>query len=449
MDINNSSTYSPQMDPSTIMDILSDWNYWGSYDKTLVDRPEYLVRFRELFSRRIALFITGIRRAGKSSLAELFLKDLIKKGELRKQDVLIVNFEDPRFPAILTSEDLTRIYETYLSNLSPKDPIIVLDEVQKVDGWERFARYILESRDQRLIVTGSSSRVLDREVSEVLTGRHVDLEVHPLSFAEVLHFKNISFGGIDHPRNRIEIDRAFSEYRIWGGFPEVIMADTEAMKSSLLRSYFIDIINKDIIKRYQIESVGKLENLLDMYVTNIATIQSYNRMKDRVNLAIETVQKYTEYMANARIIFLLDKFDWSRWKQISSRKKVYLSDLGFYTMKGFRFSENRSKVLENMVAMELMRRKDPLTRIFYWMDYQDHEVDFVVVRGDKIKDLIQASAVSDIDSVEKREIRSLLKATRETGCENLLVVTEDLDSEEEYDGKKIRFVSIKRWLLDL
>jgi predicted AAA+ superfamily ATPase len=435
------------MDPSSIMDILADWNYWGNYDRTLLDRMGYLERMRDLFSRRTALFVSGIRRAGKSSLSEILLKDMILKGELEKKDTLFINFEDPRFPAIMSSDDVFKVYETYISRLRPNDPVIVLDEVQKVEGWERFARYLLESRNQRLIVTGSSSKMLDHEISDVLTGRHVDIEVTPLSFFEYLTFNNIDFSGIGSSKNRMEIEGAFLRYRVWGGFPEVVLAENDARRSSLLKSYYDDIVSKDIVKRYHISEVAKLESLLDLYVTNIASIQSYNKLKDRVSISADTVQRYTEYIIGARMLFVLDKFDWSRWEQIKSRKKVYVSDIGFYTIKGFRFSENRSKVLENLVAIELMRGRDPSVRVFYWRDYQDHEVDFVLVKGDRITDLIQVSAISGIDEIASREIRSLTKASKETKCENLTVVTEDLELERDYHGMKIRFVPIKKWLM--
>ncbi len=435
------------MDTSSIMDILADWNYWGNYDRPLLDRQGYLERMRTLFSRRTALFVKGIRRAGKSSLTEILLKDMISKGELEKKDTLFINFEDPRFPAIMTSDDMFKIYETYISSVGPSDPVIVLDEVQKVKGWERFARYILESRDHRLIVTGSSSKMLDHEVSDVLTGRHVDLEVAPLSFCEYLTFKNIDHTGIGTSKNRLDIEGAFSTYRKWGGFPEVALEEADARRSSLLSSYYDDIVSKDIVRRYNISEVAKLESLLDMYITNIASVQSYNKMKDRVSLSADTVQRYTDFIVNARMLFVLDKFDWSRWEQIRSRKKVYVSDIGFYTIKGFRFSENRSRVLENLVAIELLRSRDPFSRLFYWRDYQDHEVDFVLVRGDRITDLVQVSSVSGTDEVAPREVRSLIKASRETKCENLTVVTEDLEMDQDHDGRRIRFVPIRKWLM--
>lgn len=433
------------MDPTKIMDILADWNFWGNYDRTLLDRIGYVERMRDLFGRRTALFVTGVRRAGKSSLVEIMLKDMISKEELMEKDTLIVNFEDPRFPKMMSSDDIFNIYETYMAEVGPKDPVIILDEVHRVEGWERFARYILESRDHRLVVTGSASKMLDREISEVLTGRHVDIEITPLSFCELLTFKGIGYKGMDASRNRIEIEGVFSEFKRWGGFPEVTLARTEVMKTSLLRSYFDDIVAKDIIKRYRIMDVTKLETLLDLYISNISSIQSYNRLKERVSLSADTIQRYTEYICNARMLFVLDKFDWSRWEQIKSRKKVYVSDLGFYTLKGFKFSQNRSKVLENLVAIELMRGRSG--QVFYWRDYQDHEVDFVLVEGDKITELIQVSAISGADEIAKREIRSLLKATRETGCNDLTMVTEDLEMDQEYDGTMIHCVPIKKWLM--
>lgn len=430
------------------MDILVDWNYWGNYDRSLRSRPAYLQRMKELFSSGAALIILGVRRAGKSSLTELFIKDLLKNEEIESKDVLYINFEDPRFPTMIDSDDLLTIYETYLTNLNPSDHIVVLDEVQNVKNWERFARYILESRGQKVIVTGSSSKVLDHEVSDVLTGRHVNIEVTPLSFLEVLDFNGIECKGVDLTRNRIEIKRCLSSFCKFGGFPEVVLSDSEARRKQLLKSYFEDILIKDVVKRYNIGDISKLETLAHMYVSGITDLQSFNKLKDRISSSLDTVERYSRYMQNSRLFFFIEKFDWSKWKQMRSQKKVYVSDMGFYSLKGFRFSENRGKVIENVVAIELMRGKEDGTELYYWRDYQDHEVDFVVKKGDRISQLIQVSAVSDIHDLRSREIRSLLTASRESGCKDLVVVTDELELDREYDGIPIRFVPLWKWLVD-
>ena len=435
------------MDKERIIEILIEWNYWGDYESDLKDRPVYIEKMKGMLNYNVVLIIMGIRRAGKTSLAELLVKHLLNEEKIEKKDVLYVNFEDPRFPPTMDSDDIFDIYETYLTNMDTSDHIVILDEVSRVGNWERFVRYLLESRKQRVIITGSSSKLLDYEVSEVLTGRHVDMEVTPLSFSEALDFRGIEHSGLDLRRNRIGIKRCFQEYCKWGGFPKVFLTGSEEMKKQLLKSYFEDILVKDVVKRFSVDNIRKLEDLAHIYISGISDLQSFNKLKERLSLSHDTVERYSDYLNRARLFYFLDKFDWSKWKQLSTRKKVYVADLGLYRMKGFRFSENRGKVMENMVAIELMRRRGDDSELYYWKGVRDQEVDFVIKRGEEISQLIQVSAISEEIDIRKREIRSLLKAYKETDCEDLLIITDDLDTEKEFEGVKIRLVPLWKWLL--
>jgi len=436
------------MDRTRIMEILSDWNLWGDYDSILHSRPLYLKRIEELFSRKYALILLGIRRAGKSSLAELFIKDLAEKRIITDKDTLLINLEDPRFPPIIDSELLFKIYETYLAEIGPTDPIIILDEVQKVHDWERFARYLLESRKQRVIVTGSSSKVLDSEVSDILTGRHVDIEVTPLALREILDFNDIELDDLKLFKERNIIQKIFFDYCIWGGFPEVVLSGSEVVKKELLNTYFHDILIKDVVKRFNISDIPKLESLAHLYITQISDLISFNKLKDRLKMSLDTIENYSKYMEKARLFFFLDKFDWSRWKQIRSQKKVYVSDIGFHTLKGFKFSENRGKVMENIVAIELMRKRSDGFELYYWRDYQDHEIDFVVKKGNRIEKLIQVTSVSSIEDVNMREHRSLLIGKKMTDCHDLIIITDDAEGEVEMKDARIRLVPLWKWLLE-
>ncbi len=440
------------MDRAAILDILVDWNYWGEFHHELQPRPGYQARALELFSARTALMILGIRRAGKSSLVNLCIQDLIDTGVISATDSLIINFEDPRFSPVITGEDLMGIFETYLTTIDPDDPIVVLDEVQNVTDWERFTRYLLEAKQVRVIVTGSSSKLLDREISEVLTGRHVNLEVMPLSFREVLEFRGVSIGSsLDVQKQRIEIRRQLIEYCTWGGFPEVVLSTSTARKQELLLRYFDDILMKDIVKRFTITKIMALEMLADLYVAHIGTLQSFNKLKVKVGTSLDTVERYSSYLELARLFIFIDKFDWSKGKQIRSVKKVYLSDIGPYLLKGFRFSENYGRIAENIIAIELMRRKrfDPRLEIYYWRDYQGHEVDFVLKIGSRITSLIQVHAITSSEDLKPRELAALVKAQQATNCAELLVITDGYEGEVEHDGATVTLIPLAKWLLNI
>lgn len=162
-------------------EVLADWNLWGGFDIDYLRRDYSLDEF---IGRGRALILFGVRRAGKSYLAYGYLKEKVEEG-LDARETLIINFEDPRLSGI-GSKELIGLYEEYLKITGARDPIIVLDEVQSVEGWERFVRYLLEVRKVRVIVTGSSSKLMGEEYATLLTGRHVSIEILPLSFREFL-----------------------------------------------------------------------------------------------------------------------------------------------------------------------------------------------------------------------------------------------------------------------
>jgi len=447
--------YFDKMNESTYFEILIDWNYWGNFQVQLKHRHIYLNRIQVLFSPRVALSILGIRRAGKSSIIHLFLQELFNQKKLEPKNSLIINLEDLRFSQKLTAQDLQQLFEIYLQNLSPTDPIIILDEVQNVEGWERFVRYLLEAKKLRVIVTGSSSKVMDQEFATVLTGRHLDIEVFPLMFREILQFESIPYESALHlSKNKIAIKRAFDNYFQWGGFPEVYLSESIERKKELLLRYFDDIIFKDLVKRFNIQEVHKLEQLANILITNIATLQSFNRLKSQIKVSIDTVERFVQYFATARIFFFLRKYEYSIGKQIRSVQKVYLIDNGFYTVRGFRFSENLGRLAENLVAVELFKRRltHPDLELYYWRDYQQREVDFVVKLGTDVQQLIQVCwDVSDPRTL-KREVNNLLRAGKELHCSDLLIVTEDVEDQREYainsNTRKIRLVPLWKFILN-
>ncbi|RME01506.1 MAG: ATP-binding protein [Calditrichaeota bacterium] len=443
------------MNESQILAILSDWNFWGTYHVDARDRNTYLKRLQQLFSNRTATTIYGVRRAGKSTLTALFVDRLIATGRFKANDTLIINFEDPRFEPEMDSQTLFQIYETFIKNLNPEKPVIVLDEIQNVLQWEKFARYLLEVKKDYVMITGSSSKLLGQEISTVLTGRHVDMEIMPLSFKEYLDFKGITVSNeLDLIREKMPILRRFTEYTRWGGFPEVVCSDSDIRKRELLTRYFEDILFKDIVRRYRIKEVHKLENFATLLLANIATLQSFNKLKSRLRISLDTVERFARFFEMARLFFFLKKFDYSAGRQIRSISKVYVVDPGFYWVKGFKFTENLGRIAENLVAIELMRRRvfEPEMEIYYWKDHQQREVDFVLKTGTEVKELLQVCWNVEDERTHKREIRSLIKAGQNLRCENLTIVTEHLEDHKEvkWNGiiRKIRYVPLWKWLLD-
>jgi hypothetical protein len=427
------------MKKEEILKILVDWNFWGNYKDESIERKEYLEKLKSLVKTGEIIVIKGVRRAGKSTLTTRFIKEIVK----RKEDSLIVNFEDPRFRD-LNLDLLNKIYEVYLEEVQPREKhFVVLDEVQVIEKWEKFARYLSEAKKVQVLITGSSSKLLSEEYSTLLAGRHVDIEIFPLSFKEFLIFKNVFIKNkIDLVKQEFKIKNLLKEYLNFGGFPKVVLVD-EKEKRSILESYFRDILIKDVQRRFNIREVEKLEILAKYYLTNISTLQSYNKVKNFVKLSLDTVERFSKYFEIARLIFFLPKFSFSLKEQVLNPKKVYSIDLGLRNLISFKFSEDIGRLIENLVFLELFRNK----KLYYWKS-QREEVDFVIKKENKIEQLIQVCYSLEDEKTKKREIKGLLNASDELKCKNLLVISWDYEGEEEFRGKKIIFVPLWKWLLE-
>ncbi|MEM5832526.1 MAG: ATP-binding protein [Candidatus Aenigmatarchaeota archaeon] len=437
------------MNEGKIMEILLDWNYWGNYRKELIEREDYFKKMINLSKGNEIIVVKGIRRGGKSSISYFFLKKLINAG-LNPTKILIINFEDPRLPPILTLNEVNKIFETYLKNIENRPEYIMLDEIQYVEKWEKFARFLLEAKNLKVIVTGSSSKLMSEEYATVLTGRHVDIEVFPLSFKEFLYFKGLKIEEkFEIVKKRIEIKRLLDEYLEWGGFPEITLTENKERKMELLKSYFNDILLKDVVKRYKIKKVIELENLAKFYISNISTIQSFHKLKEVLNISLDSVERFSKYLLTARLFLFLDNFSPSIKTQIRSKKKVYTIDLGFYKMHGFKLSENIGRIMENIVMLHLARKMEfqPLLKIFY-LKTNYEEVDFVLMEELKIKQLIQVTYASSKDEINRREIKALIKASKLLKCKNLLIITWDYEDELKVNNKIIKCIPLWKWLLE-
>jgi len=371
-----------------------------------------------------------------------------------REDVLVVNFEDPSFPD-MDLGFLTEIYEAYEEIMKPKGkPYLFLDEIQEVAGWEKFVRTLNETKKARLVITGSSSKLMAEELATILTGRQLTYEIFPLSFPEFLRFKGMEIGSEkDIYLNAGDIRKFLWEYLDKGGFPEVFFIEEDEIKRRVLQDYYETILNRDIIARYRVREIGKLKTLARYYLTNISSPVTHRKTGRFSGIPAETVRRFSEHIQTAKLIFFVSRFSFSLKEQDISPKKVYAIDVGLANAVGFRFRENFGRLMENVVAIELQRRKseNPLLEVFYYRDQMQHEVDFVIKEGLDVRQLIQVCYDVDDFNVKERELRVLLKASRELDCGDLLVITWDYEAEEEVSWRgimrRVKFVPLWRWLL--
>lgn len=374
--------------------------------------------------------ITGIRRSGKSTLAHLLF---------REKDYCYINFDDERLYGLEPSE-LNGVLESFYQ-LYDTVEYIILDEPQNVEGWELFVNRL--GRSKKLIISGSNANLLSEELATHLTGRYIDYTLYPFSFREYLKYMDFK-PDFYHTKSIAKTKNHLSDYIESGGFPEALKGG----KRFLLRLYE-DIITKDILARYKIKYIKALKKLGKFALSNFSSLISYNSLRKFLNVrSVHTVINYTGFFENVYLIFLVEKFSYSIKDRSKAPKKLYLVDTGIANL-GFRFSEDKGKFIENLVAIELMREKvkNPLLEIYYWRSYSGKEVDFVLKEGNKVRSLIQVSYDPTVFKTREREISALLKASDELKCKNLVIINWDYEEVDKVNGKEIHLLPLWKWLL--
>ena len=374
-------------------------------------------------------------------------KELSEK--IGKNNVLYVNFEEVR----LGSNDikmLVEIYDAYREFIRPdKKPLLILDEVQEIKEWERFVRSLHEKNEARLIVSGSSAKLMSEDLATLLSGRDIPIEVFPLSFREFLEFKGVEASSEkDIIIRKFEIIQRLREYFEFGGFPEVVLEDEEEKKKAILRRYFETILVKDVERKFRVREKEKLEFLANFYITNVSSPITYTSVSKILNMPKKTVERFSSYLAASRALFFISRFSPTLKEQEKAARKVYSIDTGMSNAVGFRIFENYGKTMENIVAVELLRRfsTSPTVKIYY-LKVNEKEVDFVIKEGMRIKQLIQVSYISSKDEISKREVDALLKASEKLKCNDLIIVTWDVEEQIEINGKIMKLVPLWKWLL--
>lgn len=428
------------MNRSEILEILTSWNFWVKKLNTGVKREKYIKKLEELSRNEFIITIVGARRSGKSTIIFQFVKHLIEK-EHDKKNSLIVNFEDDRFYE-LDLKLLRDIYEIYLEKICKSTkPFIFLDEIQNISGWERFVRTLHDQKEAMVFVSGSSSKLLSKELATLLTGRQLTLEVFPLQFSEFLKFRNIEIEDeISLIANRRKILRLLNEYMEYGGFPEVVLKES---KSEILKRYYNDIITKDIVERYKIREINKLRSIATFYLTNTSGLITFNSIRKFLNMPLITVERFSNYLEEAFLIFFVKRYHPSLKEQEKAPRKVYSVDPGLSNVLGFNVSKGHGRVMENVVFLELKNRGK---EIFYWAD-RGSEVDFVIRDKQDVKKLIQVCYdIKEFDT-KRRETKALLKAMNAFKLKEGLIITWDYEDEEYINGNRIIYTPLWKWLV--
>lgn len=358
--------------------------------------------------------LIGARRVGKTYLLFNKINELEKEGIDRKQ-IIYINFENPILNDIMAKEirEVLKIQFSLFPEIINKKLYLFIDEPQVIDNWELAIRELHDNFNSHIFITGSSSKLLSKEISTALRGRAIPLIIFPLSFKEFLKFKKEEFDiNKLSTESESKLKNYFEEYLSFGGYPEIVLEEEKEEKLKILKSYFDLIVYKDLIDRYKIKNTKIIKWLINYFMSSISKEVSLNKiflnLKSKgIKLSKNTLYEYFSILEDSFFISLLRKFNYSIKKEDLSIPKVYLNDVGFLNL----FSERDfGKRMENIVNLHLLIKKEtsPLQKIFYWKSSKNKEVDFIISERQKIISAIQVCySLNDIDTY-KREVNSLI-----------------------------------------
>ena len=430
-----------------IIEILAPYNLWGGRKWDAIPREGYLLEIeRKLSSGAVALI--GTRRAGKTTLAGLFLRRAVKNGH-PPEGTLYVNLEDPRFSPYLSPEFLEDVFSAYRTYVyDGENPLVVLDEVQNVPGWEKWVRKVLDLGEARVMVTGSTSSLLRSELSTLLTGRVLPVEVYPLSFPEFLTFKGISRDMKALLGKKRRVEALTREYLEFGGFPQVVLTEDEVLKLELLRELFDGIVLRDIAYRHGFRDARAVEIVAELALSRFSSLVSASRLRNELagilgrKVSPNFVDNVLDAMDEAYLSFRVPVLSPKVKDAMRYPKKMYAIDTGIANVVGIRFTENIGRLAENAVARHLRQR---FREVYYYRG--KGEVDFIVKGGLKVTRAIQVTW--NIDESWEREVEGLLEAMDVFGLKEGTIVTGWRSCEERFGEKTVKCVPLWRFLVGL
>ena len=385
--------------------------------------------------------LSGVRRSGKTY--HLFsLMNQLKASGVPNEQLLYFNFDDERLQ--LSSRELDSILQAY-QELYPtqklSDCYFFFDEIQEVDGWEKFISRIYASINQHVFITGSNAKLLSKEIATGLRGRTITFEVYPLSFAEYV--------GVLSPKlnphsstDKATLINLFDRFMHQGGFPELVHQEDE-LKDKVLHEYFNVMVLRDLIERYQISNSSTLKYFCKRVVGasggEFSVNKVYNELKSQgYQVGKDTLYLYQNYVEAIYLNRFINKYSHSVVKAESSQKKCYVIDQGMGAALDYKLSQERGRLLETTVALELLKQGRQIA-------YQQNgsECDFVVIEKGRVTIAIQVAADFVDVKTKEREIKGLIQACQKFGLSEGIILTFDHTEQLEQEG--VRITAVPAW----
>ena len=404
----------------------------------------YNIVHRDIVAEGFNCYVfVGVRRAGKSYVLYEKMQQLLREGH-GWEEMLYLSFEDERLEGF-ASEDFNAILECHIEMTGNDNPMLFFDEIHNIDGWEKFARRMADSK-KTVWITGSNAKMLSKEIMTTLGGRYIPIEVYPFSFREYLRSRGIPY---DEPTlmsttGKSLFMREYAEYINWGGLPESVNLN---VKRSYLSSVYQKIYLGDICARNNISNPNLLRLMIKKMAESVKQPLSYSRVTKILSsvggkITIPTTSSYIEYCEDAWLLLRLHNIN-AAFAERETNSKYYFIDNGLLRLL---LTDPTTTLLENIVAVSLFLfylNSNDGERVFFYK--QNVEVDFYIP-DDELA--IQVSySIEESDMTEKREVEALKKLPKALSCKRRLIITYDEEKTIEDEYGVIEVIPCWKWLI--
>mgnify|MGYP001626338149 CR=1 FL=1 len=425
--------------------IIAEFHQW-SFPKVLNRDIELPLNTGKIVS------LIGVRRSGKTYIMFQTIKKLL--GSVPIEKILYLNFEDERLDMSsyksTMPQDLGLILEAYKElypNISLSDVYIFFDEIQNIEGWEKFVRRVYDKYTKNIYITGSNSKLLSKEIATALRGRTLTYEVFPLTFKEFLTFRGFYFEEIDfyNIEKRAILRKEFLDYLYYGAFPEVVFFDDKILKLKTLQNYFEVMFYRDLVERYKIKNHIALKYFIKRLLENVGKMLSVNNIFNELKsqgyrIAKDSLYEYLEMLQDVYFLFVVKKYNKSILKS-EFQRKVYAVDNGLLNALSFSFKEHMGTLLENAVVKEFLVRD---YNIFFFKEKKECDI---IACHDKNCIPIQITYEMSLYKTKQREIEGILEASKYLGSKEGIILTLDEKDELTIDGIDIKVLPAYYYLL--
>ena len=407
-----------------------------------IDRKEYLDFLVKSKDRQIIKVVSGVRRCGKSTLFEIY-KDFLLENGVAKNQIISINFEDMDYEELT---DYKKLYEYIKSKMiEDKRNYIFLDEIQHVDKFEKVVDSLFIKENTDLYITGSNAYFMSSELATLLSGRYIELKMLPLSFKEYYQAK-LKYEKLEQKENRISktLIQYYNEYIVNSSFPYTLQLDSDLKNiHEYLSGIYNSVLLKDIVARLKISDVMRLESVVKYIFDNIGNLTSLSKIANTLTSMgrktdAKTIEKYIRGLTDSLLVHEVSRYNIKGKEFLSTLSKYYVADLGLRQMILGNRNIDMGHILENIIYLELLRRKGNV----YVGQFDKNEIDFVVINSNEIEYYQVALTVLDENTL-KRELDAF-KNIKDNYPKHLITL-DDVMVNTDYDGIKV--VNALEWLL--